>query len=374
MNKKKENKNMAMYVLFVIIGALCGIVMGVYLDGVFEEYGIVLSFLFKMLIFFATYYLQMLIHEAGHLVFGLLSGYSFGSFRAGSVILIKENEGLKIKRQKIAGTGGQCLMIPPKMSDGDFPVLLYNLGGVIMNLLTLPLCVFLVQISVGKPLAYSFYVLMFLSGLIVALTNGIPLKLGMINNDGSNALELRANKEARIAFHNQFMILEKLRNGVRLADMPSDYFPMPSDKGMKNSISASAAVFLENRLMDTHGFDEARELIDKLLLMDSALVGLHKNILFADKIYIEAVSGLTESAKKHYEDKNYRAFVKQMQTSINVIRTDYAYALLCENDEERAKKILEQFEKCAKTHPYSVDVESERELISIAYREFKKNK
>ena len=88
-----------------------------------------------MLLLAAAYFIQMVIHEAGHLVFGLFTGYKFLSFRIGSLMLIKDGEKFSFRRFSIAGTGGQCLMAPPDMTDGRFPFVLYNLGGVIMNLI-----------------------------------------------------------------------------------------------------------------------------------------------------------------------------------------------------------------------------------------------
>lgn len=59
--------------------------------------------------------LQILIHEGGHLIFGLISGYGFVSFRVGSLMLLKgENGRLSFKRYFLAGTAGQCLMSPPR--------------------------------------------------------------------------------------------------------------------------------------------------------------------------------------------------------------------------------------------------------------------
>ena len=53
-------------------------------------------------------YLQIVLHEAGHLVCGLMSGYRFVSFRVGSITLFKDGDGkLRFKRFKLAGTGGQ---------------------------------------------------------------------------------------------------------------------------------------------------------------------------------------------------------------------------------------------------------------------------
>lgn len=49
-----------------------------------------------------------------------------------------------------------------------------------------------------------------------------------------------------------------------------------------------------------------------------------------------------------------------------VIRTEYTYALLYKNDADKAAQNKELFEKCAKTHPYASDIESERELLEIA--------
>ena len=81
-------------------------------------------------------YVQLIIHELGHLIFGLLSGYKFSSFRIGNLMLLKTGGKLKIKKLKIAGTAGQCLMSPPDMKDNKMPVIAYNLGGAILNLLS----------------------------------------------------------------------------------------------------------------------------------------------------------------------------------------------------------------------------------------------
>ena len=370
-NKNKKSGAFGAYLMLALIGVICGLIIGIYLDSVFEEYGLFASLLLKLLIFMLTYFVQLIIHEVGHLIAGLLSGYSFGSFRVGSVMLVKDGDKLKIKRQTVAGTGGQCLMIPPEPVDGRLPVILYNLGGVLLNLLTLPLCVLTLQLSIGKPFAYAISVLMFLSGLLVALTNGIPLKLGMINNDGSNARELYKNSEAQLAFYNQFMILDKVRNGARLRDIPKKYFPMPTEEGMNNSVSASAAVFLENYLFDCHKFDEAGELIDKLLYSENALIGMHRNLLVSDKIVIKLLKGETEAAKKLYNSKRYQNFKNKMKISINIIRTDYAFALLCEENKKRAENILAAFDKSAEKHPYQSDVVSERDIISVIDEAYK---
>ena len=88
--------------------------------------------------FVLALYLQTAVHEAGHLVCGLLSGYRFCSYRLGSLMLLREEGRLRLRRLKIAGTAGQCLMAPPPWSE-ELPVILYNLGGCLFNLLRIAL-------------------------------------------------------------------------------------------------------------------------------------------------------------------------------------------------------------------------------------------
>ena len=58
-----------------------------------------------------SFILHIIVHEAGHLFFGLLSGYKFISFRVFDFKIIKDENGkLKIRFERLAGTGGQCLM------------------------------------------------------------------------------------------------------------------------------------------------------------------------------------------------------------------------------------------------------------------------
>ena len=70
--------------------------------------------------FLLSYFLQIVVHEAGHLVFGLLTGYQYSSFRIGSFMWVKLDGKIRLKRYSMSGTGGQCLMAPPDMADGSF--------------------------------------------------------------------------------------------------------------------------------------------------------------------------------------------------------------------------------------------------------------
>ena len=115
--------------LSLATGFLCGFAIMDYTvklsGGLFQNLLVLLS---GLLLLALAYLLQVIIHEAGHLVFGLISGYEFVSFRIGSFMLAKGNNGkLSLKRYFLAGTAGQCLLAPPDFEeDGYLPVGLYN--------------------------------------------------------------------------------------------------------------------------------------------------------------------------------------------------------------------------------------------------------
>lgn len=374
MKKKERRKSKKLgailsMVCFMLVGAVCGVLMVKYIDsavGPDISFGReILNLAAAFVIMYAAVFLQIVIHEAGHLIAGLCTGYTFSSFRIGSFMWVKENGKIKFRRLSLAGTGGQCLMNPPDMTDGKVPFVLYNLGGSLMNLATIPVCAVLFEFLRKIPFLPMFLIMMCVIGLAFALLNGIPMKLGTVNNDGNNAKDLGKSPDALKSFWIQMKVVEMTSKAVRLKDMPSEWFYLPDEDKMKNSMTAVMAVFYENRLMDGHVFTKAAVLIDKLLEMESGIVGVYRNLLICDRMYCELIGGKNREVIEQLYTKEQKKFMKQMKKFPSVIRTEYAHALLFENDIVKAEQIKVRFEKCAKTHPYATDIESERELMRI---------
>ena len=97
---------------------------------------LLLSCILSLTCLILAVFVQIILHEGGHLIFGLATGYRFVSFRVGSLTLIKEKGKFRFKRFSISGTGGQCLLSPPDKPYEQLPYFWYNAGGVLMNLLT----------------------------------------------------------------------------------------------------------------------------------------------------------------------------------------------------------------------------------------------
>jgi hypothetical protein len=307
-------------------------------------------------------------------VFGLLSGYRFSSFRVFSFMWVKEGESIKCKRHSVAGTGGQCLMSPPDIKDGKMPVAWYNLGGSLMNvifgLLFLGGFFLCGEVSILSAILLLFALL----GFALAILNGVPLRTGTIDNDGYNAISLAKDPAALEAFWMQMKVVEETTKGMRLRDMPAEWFTVPEDEAMKNSMVAARGVFACNRLMDEERFAEADELMAHLLSIESGMVGLHRSILICERIYVELITQNRREVVEEKLTKNLQSFMKAMKDNPSILRTQYAIALLHENDKTKAESVKAQFEKRAKTYPYPHEIDSERALMALAENKFNQPK
>ena len=373
MAKSKKKNGWQKWIAFVLmmgVGAACGVAIAMLLDRLMagEEKGkMLLMYALLALGMYIAMGLQIVVHEAGHLVFGLLTGYKFSSFRIGSMMWIKENGRLVRKKYSLAGTGGQCLMAPPELDEqGMMPVVLYNLGGSIMNLVCSAVCVGLYFLCRPAPVLAVFWVVMALVGVGFALTNGVPLHMGAVDNDGYNALMLGRDKQAVRAFALQMKMNDAIARGMRPKDMPEEWFAMPDDESMQNSMVVAVAVMACSRLIDMHNFEEADAQMQRILDMDSAIIGIHRVQLVCERIYCELIGPCRRDVIETMLDKGQKKMMKAMKTMPSVLRLEYALALLLEKDVAKAEKALAAFEKIAAKYPYPADIESERELIAIA--------
>ncbi len=373
-NKKKKIKRQLQAVLVIflllIIGFSIGFFLAAYISSLVESghsKGEILLFLGSVFISLSmAVFLQIILHETGHLLFGWMTGYKFLSFRIGSFIWLKKDEGIKLGKFKLAGTAGQCLMQPPDMKDGKIPFVLYNLGGSIINIFSAAIFIGPFFICGNNQFLSIFFILISVVGIIFGLMNGIPMQLGPVNNDGYNALSLGKNPEAMKAFWIQLKVSEQIAKGVRLKDMPEEWFTMPSPESLKNVLIAVIGVFACNRMMDAMELEKADETMAKLLQMDTGIVDIHRHLLVVDRIYCELVNKNRQEQLDKMLTNQQKKFMKSMKDFPSVLRTKYVYALLFEKDSIRASQIKAAFEKIANNYPYPQEIDSERGLMEYA--------
>ena len=170
--------------------------------------------------------LQTIIHELGHLIFGLITKYKFVAFQLFSISLVNKDNKIRIVKSMIPGTLGYNIMEPLLGDYKKQPFFLYILGGVILNIIfsLLILCIVLLNI-------FNLYVNIALHSCIFVgwffmLNNGIPKKVNSLANDGYNALFQRKSDIIRKSTYVQLKIQSLSIKGILPSQMPEEWFEL----------------------------------------------------------------------------------------------------------------------------------------------------
>ena len=338
-------------IIFLILGGAIGYFSADILFNSIQGISIVSVCITALVSFVLSFYLSIIFHEGGHLLFGCLTGYSFLSFRVGTLTLLKEKDHFVFKRLNLAGTAGQCILSPPAWSE-SFPYILYNVGGVCMNIIVMVVSLFL-RIFISNPYIRLFLIVQALVNAIMALSNGIPMNDGIVSNDGYNVIHFGKDKNALYGFYLQLLVNSNQMNGKRLKDMPEEWFEIEGD--LKNPMVTTVHVFKENYYMDCHDFEKAYECVQFLLSDEVKILGLYEGLLKGDLLYLEIL------LDKEITSKIDSKFMKDFPS---VLRTKFAYALYKGED---PKVYLDQFEKEVASVDKISDEERQKLIVNGDY-------
>lgn len=367
MDKKKNYGDIAAKIIMLLTGAVCGIfiifTMNFFGTLVKGPAAFLLMFAEAMIIMYIASFVQTIIHESGHLIFGLITGYKFVSFRIGHFMFIKEKGRLKIKLYTVVGTAGQCLMMPPQWNE-KIPYRLYNLGGCIMNAAT-ALFALAAYFAAGAEGFFALCMAMLaVMGLSMALTNGIPMRVGGISNDGMNAALLGKKENTLRAFWLQLYVNGLIAKGERYRNMPREWFRLPEGEELSDPICCAMGVMLYNFCFDMHEFDEAEQTIN-YMLNAPGLLDVEKNELLCELLFLRVLRGAPKEEIDSLLTPKLDKYIKATANYVSRRRLAYAYQLLYLKNYSTAQKCLEVFERTAATYPYSAETENEREIIEI---------
>lgn len=311
------------------------------------------------LLFYIFFLVHIIIHETGHLVFGLMTGYKFLSFRIGSFTIQKENGEYFFKKFSIPGTAGQCLLGVPDVPAEECPYLLYHAGGGLMNLITALIVLPFIFISGG--ILKSILIMFAALGIITALQNLIPLKMQGINNDGLNIVEISRNDSQKRMIYNQLKINYLTTLGTRYCDIEQKYF---DDENCEGLIADGIRAVNINRFLDMHDFESAGKLAQNLI--DGNISGFYGNEVKCELLFYKIISGADRKSIDDMLDKNLKNYIKSTcKYYLSKIRIMYAYNLLIEKNTSEAQKYKDMFEKVSEKYPVKADITLESELMDI---------
>ena len=284
--------------------------------------------------------LHIVLHEAGHLLMGLATGYRFSSFRIGSIAFVRREGRISIRRYKLAGTGGQCLMLPPEVPAERVPFFWYNAGGVVMNIVV-ALLALVMLITCDLSMWWSEWsMMMVIVGVFLAVVNGVPMRPGGMQNDGMNILMLYRNPEKRKDLMHQLQIAAAATEGKRASEMPAEWFDSDPMDDPKDLIRLASRLNHQARLIDQGRFVEAHAAVADLLAHFDELPQIVRFELAGEYVFTELLTtGCKEIVEKYWTKKQADYVKASAKFSSAKQRILFAYALYAENDVDKARQI-----------------------------------
>lgn len=293
--------------------------------------------------FILTCLLQILLHEGGHLIGGLLSGYHFVSFRILNWTIIKEEGKVRIKHFSIAGTGGQCLLTPPEKPMKEIPVILYNLGGVIMNLLTATLSLILLITIEELPYPIELFLIFnCIVGYFLGLLNGIPFNFGAISNDANNMRLLLKDEQSKQTMTHLLHINAFVQKGMRPKEIPERYFTCNEPINYKNPLQINLYLMVIGKLMDEEQWEICYNKLEDLMKHKDEMLDLFVKETASELLFISLITGRKERAQELYTEELARYIQQYAKIMSSKQRILCAIALYMEEDRVKAEKIYKK--------------------------------
>lgn len=284
--------------------------------------------------------LHIVLHEAGHLLMGLATGYRFSSFRIGSIAFVRREGRISIRRYKLTGTGGQCLMLPPEVPAERVPFFWYNAGGVVMNIVVALLALVMLKTCDLSMWWSEWSMMMVIVGLFLAVVNGIPMRPGGMQNDGMNILMLYRNPEKRKDLMHQLQIAAAATEGKRASEMPAEWFDSDPMDDPKDLIRLASRLNHQARLIDQGRFVEAHAAVADLLAHFDEQPQIVRFELAGEYVFTELLTtGRKEIVEKYWTKKQADYVKAGAKFSSAKQRILFAFALYAENDADKARQI-----------------------------------
>jgi len=327
------------------------------IEGGFLSVVITLAALYAGIIF------HSIIHEAGHLIAGKLSGYDFLSFRVFNITLVKKDGKIQRKKYTVAGTGGQCLMVPPDYECETYPFVFYNLGGSLMNFIFS--AVFFTLMMVTSGYAAMVFAVFAVIGAGIGVLNILPMKIGGVANDGYNIVLCVKNEKSRRALWTQLHIAALLSQGTRFREMPEDWFAETDAESLNDPLVGAVANMRFGYLTDIGEYTRACDYARFLICNCDKILEVHKNELRCELLFFEIIGQCRKEEIERLYDSKLQKYVKATLSYMSRQRLMCAYYALYQKDDAKAQKALSDFEKAALHTPFPGEAAGEREMLGI---------
>lgn len=345
------------------------IMLGIYMAEKWIELEFI-DFFSKLLIMtlgiYVVYFISIIWHEFGHLIFGIRAKLKFNSFSILKFEITKKNNKLTIKNSPtIHGIGGYCQMIFDENKEYDKKMItFYFLGGIIFNFIFV--IIFSILLAFSNNTYLNIIAMSFIgTNLYLALYNLIPaINISGVSSDMLQVINLLNDQEYIKVLSRASTIQNLLSSGCELKDIDENLFYMPTD--FLNYSNVIMAQYYIDYIAEKKQYKEAIEYI-KIVIENTKDILSKPNINFLkiSLIYYAFKGNYDMKIISAYWDNDIKKYLELMENNQpQFLGINYMYSLLIEKDEKESQKYLSKFQQIKKKHPDKKAIEETEQMIS----------
>ncbi len=293
-----------------------------------------------------AFVLHIIVHEGGHLVGGLLTGYRFVSFRIFSLTLLRRDGRYIVRRFNIPGTGGQCIMLPPEGDAAKVPFVIYNAAGVAANILLTAAAVpyFFIHSADSGMFAFLLALFIVIAGLWTTIINGIPMKINGMCNDADNIRLMLRDMQVRRHFVLQLRAHALCQNGMRPKDFPPEWFNIPDSCEEYGLINVVTDMFAVAREIDRADYSRAHTMLTAIRDRCPTLPDMYEKEIDCELAFTSLMLGYEDGARALLTPDLTAYIRRTVSYSSSKPRLLCTIALHLEHDSQKAATILRDTE------------------------------
>ena len=255
-------------------------------------------------------------------------------------------------------------MMPKCESYEDCNYVLYNLGGIMLNAIVSIISAILYFTLNSNKYINLILVMIIIICITVIITNGIPLKIGGIANDGYNILAISKDDFIKYCFYIQLKVNGLLSKGIRVKDMPIEWFYLKDGTDLNNPIVTALKIMECGYYVDNLNFEAAQRCYEEILEKSTNIIKVYEYEIKCELLFFEILKGNIDKIEEIYT-KELRNYIKATKFHISRKRLMYAYNLLVLKDKEKAEKSLIEFEKVKKSYPIKGEILMEEDVVNF---------
>ena len=214
-----------------------------------------------------------------------------------------------------------------------------------------------------------------LAGVVAALLNGIPMRIGGVPNDGCTVRMMGRSADMRRMMWVQLKVNALYSRGEMLRDMPDEWFALPDDADMSNHLYATIAGLDASRRMERGDFAGAYDRLETMRAAGDRLIGLFR-MEHAGQVTMEAACEqmtagvLTHRSRAEIErvfpeaaERYARLYSRYM---ISRALTLYIWERFVRRDAEKAAEAARRVRDMAERYPVRGEAQACVELLDRA--------